>query len=65
MPVFVTQDRRLVIRYTEGNSFSFNHIENTAADQGVYDLSHAINAIQHPSATPTRRTVVLTRMLVI
>jgi len=52
-------DRRLVMRYESGRSFSFNHLVNGADNGKVYGLAQAFASIQ--SDQPTRISTVVTR----
>jgi len=62
MPTFITTDRRLVMRYAAGGSFSFSKIRTNAADQGVFTLANAFASIQ--SEQPSKISVVTTRQLI-
>jgi hypothetical protein len=60
-PTFINANRRLVMRYSSGTPFSFDHIRLTAGDQGVFDLAGALASIQ--DEPPQRISTVVTRQL--
>ena len=54
-------NRRLVMRYYQASTFSFNSIRRTATNQQIHDLATAISSIQ--SRQPTKVSVVVTQQL--
>ena len=62
MPTFIATDRRLLMRYASGRSFSFTQIRANATDQGVFDVANAFASIQ--SQSPTKISTIVTRQLI-
>ena len=62
MPTFITSDRRLLMRYASGGTFSFNKLRVNASDQGVFDVANAFASIQ--SENPSGIYTVVTRQLI-
>ena len=60
-PSWINVDRRLVMRYYNARTFSFNKVRVDAPDQGSHELAMALSSIQE--RTPTKITTVLTRQL--
>ena len=62
MPTFIDADRRLILRYARGRTFSFGKVRTSGVtSQNLYDLATALASIQ--SEQPRKITTVLTRQL--
>ena len=62
MAAFFPANTRLVMRFAQGNSFSFNKVRNGASDQGIVNLANAFSTLQVDP--PTQIVRVVTRSLV-
>jgi len=55
--MFITTANRLVMRYSEGPSFSFRNVRFNATDENVFDLAQAFASLQTDPANEPRQIV--------
>ena len=62
MLTFDNIDRRLVMRYQNARTFSFDKVRTNSSDQALLGLANAFASIQ--SEKPSKVTTVLVRQLI-
>ena len=62
MPTFIEADRRLVLRYNQGRTFSFRKVRtNNVTNRNLLDLALALAFIQNER--PRKISTVITKQL--